>query len=363
MLCRLDPSAATVPGTPDAEQSLHELAISRESTFQRSRHLLHLIKDLPVDAEGYRAMHSRLEQLTEELEPHLDNFSIAAIDRTRPCDREALSSLFRGRRHDLKLAIMVLSTRLSEVPMRSLYPGTLLATLCDSALGGQCSRPLRMLFQRVSRVESAGWDRLLACLRAFANTASQRWRSWPTSTDASDAVTALEVIRPNWDQAVAELRAKVGGGANRDRRRDPALRRAVAWADTLAGFARRLAVPYGPERVIIDYLFSILDRFETTMLTSCQDSEANLAICDLFVLEVFGLLQQYALIDGNIVDEMPRLLEQGASLRRKRIQRARLKVVTGWRLRASDDEWVGRVYPALSRAARGLEEAGRFMTE
>jgi hypothetical protein len=308
-------------------------------------------------------MYSRLEQLTEELEPHLDDFSIAAIDRARPCDRAALSSLFRRRRLDLELAIMVLSTRLSEAPMRSLYPGTLLAMLCDSALGGQCSHPLRMLFQRASLVEFAGWERLRTCLTAFANTHSQRWWSWPTSTDASDAVTALEVIRPSWDQAVAELRAKVGGRANRERRRDPALRRAVAWVDMIAGFACRLAVPCGPERVVIDYLFSILDRFEHTMLNSVQDHETSLAICDLFILEVFGLLEQFALPNGNTGEEVPHLLEQGENRRRKRIQRARLKVVIGWRLRASDDEWVGRVYPALSRAARGLEEAGRFMTK
>ncbi len=308
-------------------------------------------------------MYSRLEQLIEELEPHLDDFSIAAIDRARPCDRTALSSLFQRRRRDLELAIMVLSTRLSEVPMCSLYPGTLLAMLCDSALGGQCNRPLRKLFQRVGRDESAAWDRLLACLRAFANTHGQRWLAWPTSTEARDVVTALEVIRPSWDRAVAELRAGVGGRANRDRRRDPALRRAVAWVDMVAGFACRLAVPRGAERVIIDYLLSILDRFEATMLNPDQDSDTNLAICDLFVLEVVGLLQQFALADGSAVDRVPRLLEQGANPRRKRIQRARLKVVTGWRLRVSDDEWVRRIYPALSRAARGLEEAGRLMPE
>lgn len=325
--------------------------------------MLHLIKEFPVDLEGCRTMYTRLEHLTEELEPHLDSFSIATVDRSRPCDRAALSSLFRRRRIDLEIAIMVLSTRLSEVPMRSLYPGNLLAMLCESALGGHCSHPLRMLFQRASLVEFAGWGQLRDCLTAFASTHSQRWWSWPTSTNASDAVTALEVIRPSWDQAVAELRAKVGGRANRERRRDPALRRAVAWVDMIAGFACRLAVPRGPERVVIDYLFSILDRFEATMRCTDHDHEASRAICDLFVLEVLGLLEQFALPDRNLADELPRRLEQGENCRRKRIQRARLNVVTDWQIHASDDEWVGQVYPALSRAAQGLNEAGGFMAE
>ncbi|PRP97654.1 hypothetical protein ENSA5_31610 [Enhygromyxa salina] len=314
-----------------------------------------LIPSLPTDAAGFRSLCANLEQLEDEVGAHLDAFSGAAFGQGAELDRDALISLFRRRRRDLELAVLVLSTRLSAAPLRSLYAGGLLATLCDDALGRRRSRTLTQLLTRLAERTPEGWQRVVASFEALTES-NHRWRRWPAPPLARAAVDALEAVEPTWREVVSELRRELSGGINRERRRDPAFRRAVNWHAMTLGLFRRLTGPGGPQRIIIDYCFAVIAYFDSAVVNAPQHGAANRAASDLLVLEVFGMLEQFSLADDEIETSPPRFLEQGETNRRKRIQRARLQVLMRWKLLIDDDAWVEWVYPSLDRIARGREQ-------
>jgi hypothetical protein len=309
-----------------------------------------LIHSLPRDADGFRSLAHILEDLEDEVSPHLDAFS-SALRYGADIDRDALISLFRRRRRDLEIAILVLSTRLRSVPPRSIYPGGLLASFVSNALGRRGSQPLSALLAALEQRDPRGWDQLTASFAALSD-ASCCWRKWPSPELARAAVDALVAVEQPWSAVARELRDGLSGGGNRERRRDPAFRRAVAWHASTRALLERIAVPGGPLRLTIDYCFAVIGYFDTAIVNPQASVAANRAACDLLILEVFGMLAQFALTDDSPDDSTLRTLEQGDSNRRKRIQRARLKVISQLPPSFDDFAWVDWVYPALLRTHR-----------
>lgn len=310
-----------------------------------------LIHSLPRDAGGFRSLAATLEDLEDEVSPHLDAFSSAALRYGADIDRDALSSLFRRRRRELEIAVLVLSTRLRSVPPRSIYPGGLLANVTSNALGRRSSQPLSALLASLEQREPLGWERLVASFAALSDT-SDCWRSWPAPELARAAVDALVAVEQPWATAARELRDTLSGGGNRERRRDPAFRRAVSWHASTLALLERIAVPGGPLRLTIDYCFAVIAYFDTAIVNPQASVAANRAACDLLILEVFGMLAQFSLTDDTPNDSTPRTLEQGDTNRRKRIQRARLKVITQLQPAFDDFAWIEWAYPALLRTHR-----------
>ncbi|KIG12410.1 hypothetical protein DB30_01532 [Enhygromyxa salina] len=155
-----------------------------------------------------------------------------------------------------------------------------------------------------------------------------------------------------WFAVARDLRKGLSGGGNRERRRDPAFRRAVSWHASTASLLECIAVPGGPLRLTIDYCFAVLAYFDTAIVNPQASVAANQAACDLLILEVFGMLAQFSLTDDSPDDSTPRTLEQGDTNRRKRIQRARLKVITQLQPTFDDFAWVDQIYPVLLRTHR-----------
>jgi hypothetical protein len=321
-----------------------------------------LVHALPKDAAGFRSLCETLETLEDEVGPHLDAFSSTAPDSVTELDRATLIDLFRHRRRDLELAILVSSTRLRAVPVRSIYVGGLLAKFCDDALGRRKSKPLGRLLSRIELRERAAWGRVVASLRALSD-ATKGWREWPSPELAREAVDALAAIEGPWTTLVDELKRENSGGVNRERRRDPAFRRAIHWHQLALGILRRLAVPGGPLRITIDYCFAVLAYFDTAVVNAPRHGAVNRAASDLLILEVFGMLEQYSLTDGELDADVPRFLEQGATKRRKRIQRARLQVLLRWTSQIDDLAWIEWVFPALDRLSRGSNQLTRLCHE
>ncbi|KIG11601.1 hypothetical protein DB30_03121 [Enhygromyxa salina] len=113
-----------------------------------------------------------LEDLEDEVSPHLDAFSSAALSDRADIDRDALIRLFRQRRRDLEIAVLVLSTRLRSVPPRSIYPGGLLASFVSNALGRRGSQPLSALLAALEQHDPVGWERLTASFGALADAST-----------------------------------------------------------------------------------------------------------------------------------------------------------------------------------------------
>jgi hypothetical protein len=310
-----------------------------------------LIHSLPRDAAGFRSLAATLEDLEDQVSPHLDAFSSAALRFGADIDRGGLISLFRRHRPELELAVLVLSTRLRSAPPRSIYPGALLANLTSNALGRRSSRPSSALLEALEQRDVPGWDRLVTSFAAMSD-ASDGWRTWPAPELARAAVDALAAVEQPWLAAARELRGGLSGGGNRERRRDPAFRRAVSWYPSTLALLQRITVPGGPLRLIIDYLFAVIAYFDTAIVNPQASVAANRAACDLLILEVFGMLAQFSVIDDGPDDSTPRTLEQGDTNRRKRIQRARLKVITQLRDIFGDFAWIEWAYPALLRTHR-----------
>ncbi|PRQ07914.1 hypothetical protein [Enhygromyxa salina] len=313
--------------------------------------LASIIHALPCDAAGFRKLADTLEDLEDEVSPHLDAFSSAALRYGASIDRDALITLFRRRRRDLELAILVLSTRLRSVPPRSIYPGNLLASFISNALGRRGSQPLSALLTALEQRDPAGWDRLVSSFAALSD-ASDGWRRWPEPKLARAAVDALAAVEQAWAASARDVRRTLTGGGNRERRRDPAFRRAVSWHASTLSLLERIAVPGGPLRLTIDYCLAVIAYFDTAIVNPQASVSANRAACDLLILEVFGMLAQFSLTDDTPDDSTPRTLEQGDTNRRKRIQRARLKVITQLQPTFDDFAWVDQIYPALLRTHR-----------
>jgi hypothetical protein len=311
---------------------------------------LTLIAFLPKDAADLRSLSAALEDLDEAVDPHLDAFCSTDPSR-RGIDRAALVELFGERRRELELGIMALTPRLSTLPPRSLYPGQLLARLCDDVLGRPKGTALTRLLSRIEPRAPARWARVVASFRALSDS-TRGWREWPPPDRARAVVAALEAVARTWSTVRDELRRETSGGINRERRRDPAFRRAINWHEIAVELLRRLTVPGGPLRLMIDYHFAVIANFETAIVNG-PEVMANQAASDLLILEVFDRLARCslteALVDGGAS------LEQGDTRRRKRIQRARLQVVLKWEALIDDPAWLEWAYPALDRLIRGPE--------
>jgi len=319
---------------------------------------LTLIERLPSDAAGYRVLHSQIEQLLDEIDPYLDAFSDATSDGLRSLDHQAaLADLVCRRRQLMETAILLLSIRLGQAPIRSLYAGNLLVDLCESALGGRCSQYLSILYENVARIDPAGWSRLKSSLEMLTHSGTFSWRRWPMPQLARETCEALDDIERPWALGVVELRQTLRGGANRSKRRDPAFRRAIAWHKTVRGLLARLRTQGGPARIIVDYCFMIIAQFEYKARQDWQGQPIIRASRDLLILEVFGILAQFSLADSESDPSGPHYLEQGNSSRRKRIQRSRLRVLSHWELLVDDHGWLDQLYPRLQQAAREFELA------
>lgn len=222
--------------------------------------------------------------------------------------------------------------------------------LADVADKGK--NPSRVLLLRVKKRNPQGWAELVSSLLQLQVL---RRNGWPPSYAAARVLQCIREIWPTWAAVVAEAQGELA--KNRQKRKDPALMRAFAWLGLLEWLMKCLASPLGPLRLLMEYMFSLIEYYEKSLVVCVSSQSPNKSAADALVLEVLSLLGSHMrLVDigerpvGTGAERpSPPMLGtrgQGSNTIRKRVQRARLKAATNRRCpvsrgtRVPDTQWV-----------------------
>lgn len=329
----------------------------------------------------------RFEAFEDPLDDLVHIFSEVATEagKTDSDDRfQCVASFYRDWREEVWAGVLLACANLSMIPGPILiYPGVMLtdmireaferpaqnsSTAADEAaqdrgdLADITRNPSRLLLERVKQRDPQGWGEFVSALLQLQVL---RRHGWPPSYAAARVLVYIHQIWPTWTAVVAEANTELG--KDRRKRKDPAIMRAFAWLGMLEWLMTCLASPQGPLRLLMEYMFSLLEYYEKSLASAVVGQPCNKSAADALVLEVFSLLGSHM----RLVDVAERSIDgggqrpssptlgtrgQGSNTIRKRVQRARLKAVTNRRrlgnrcMRVSDPEWI-RLVPDLQAIA------------
>lgn len=337
----------------------------------------------------------RFESFEDPLDDLVHTFSETARDVEKPQsdDRfQCVADFHRDWRDEIWAGVLLACANLSTMPGPLLiYPGVMLTDMIREAferpprssssaadeatqdsnglmdVADKSKNPSRVLLIRVKKRNPQAWAELVSSLLQLQVL---RRNGWPPSYAAARVLSCIQEIWPTWTAVVAE--ANVELAKNRQKRKDPALMRAFAWLGLLEWLMTCLASPQGPLRLLMEYMFSLIEYYEKSVANDVSGQPSNKSAADALVLEVFSLLGSHMrLVDigqrpvGNGVERpSPPTLGtrgQGSNTIRKRVQRARLKAATSRRrsgsrgTRMSDTDWIRLVadLPVIAAAQAG----------
>jgi hypothetical protein len=334
---------------------------------------------------------NRLEAFEDPLDDLVHIFSELArgTGKTDSDDRfQCVAAFYRNWRDEIWAGVLLACANLSTMPGPLLiYPGVMLSDMIREAFertpldspstadeitqdssglvhlaDGQ--NPSRVLLMRVKKQNPQGWAELVSSLLQLQVL---RRNGWPPSYAAARVLGCIHELWPTWTTVVAEANAALAN--DRLKRKDPACMRAFAWLGLLEWLMTCLASPQGPLRLLMEYMFSLIEYYEKSITSTVSGPSPNKSAADALVLEVFSLLGSHMrLVD---IDERPigssvhrpspptlGTRGQGSNTIRKRVQRARLKAATNRRrpgtrccIRVSDTEWIRLVADLQAIAA------------
>lgn len=297
---------------------------------------------------GREALLEMLDALADVVDDHLDAFCTIGTRAPDESTLPDLQLLCHEQRAVLEAAIIVACAQLSRARLstRATCPGRMLVELTTEVMTGSRNRPLSKMLTQARNGAPAQWAALAAIIGDIESETSG-WLSWPSRDSCERALRRLEAVRESWLAAVENVLRDYSGGTNRNRRRDPAFRRAQRWWVLVRQLFERTNVQRGDVRITMEYWLAVLDHFEMSQLST----DTSLAARELVVLEILALLGQPRA--GNFVPH-PAPLELGSPTRRKRIQRVRLQVISKWSCSVSDERWTAQVLPGLRRIGSQL---------
>lgn len=295
-----------------------------------------------LDLLRSEAWNDRLEAFEEPLDDLVHAFS-SITGHGEKTDHERRSecvAAFYGKwRDEIWAGVLLSCANLTTTPGPLLiYPGVLLTDMIRDSTGEDAS-PSRTLLMRVKQQSPQRWAEFVSALLQLE--AVQR-NGWPPTHAAARVLACIREIWPIWIAVVTQSTTELG--KTRDKRKDPAQMRARAWLGLLEWVMTCLAVPHGPLRLLLEYMFSLMEYYEKSALAHSPNKSAP----DVLVLEVFSLLGSHVRQCDLQLSFRPTLGTRGlrSNTIRKRVQRARLKAATNWRgartrrIRLSDPEWI-----------------------
>jgi hypothetical protein len=298
------------------------------------------------DHDAVEDMLDAVTDLSDLLEQHLDTFGSTSTQVTGELDHRAIRDVCRTFRPVLVAALLIESTRQISVPRkpRSTYVGQLAIDLVADVTGKPQHQFLHTVFERARKLEPELWQAFGTMLGELESRTCN-WTCWPSSEIAQQISVQLSEIGPSWGEARESERLAWRGGQRREQRRDPAFRRAQQWHGMLVRIFGCLASARGDLRLGLEYGLGVLNHC-CNMGPGIEDDPASTA--ELAVLEVFTSVDR-------VVGCSPTRLEIGDACRRKRVQRARLRVVTHWPESIDSEQWQADLLPQLGEFASRAE--------
>jgi hypothetical protein len=285
--------------------------------------------------------------LMQTLEPtfdhHLDRFCTLNSESVMLDECVQLALLIDTHHEAFESALWWSLSRLvfSRFCPRDVFPGRLCKRLIDDAIAKPSCATMVHLCDSVRRAHGPQWDLTVNALTQLAEQ-TRRWTVWPDLSTCARAATLLDALEPAWQQAVAQLRA-----SSRALGRNDAFRRARQWPLLISKILRTLASPHGGLRLLVEYLDSVCTHFRQSPFR--HEAEWR-GLYELFVLEVVGFVSELWCREPSDGLSPPAGVEQQGSNRRKRIQRARLRLFCHWKPH-SNPIWAEQVLPMLMALA------------
>jgi hypothetical protein len=344
----------------------------------------------------------RLEAVGDPLDDLVDAFCEVSRDteKNHGDERfECVAAFYGTWRDEIWAGVLLACANLSTSPAPLLiYPGVMLTDMIREAIergpegssiaadevtqdssgsfdvAAEDKNPSRSLLIRVKKRNPQGWAEFVTSLLKLQML---RRNEWPPGYAAARVLGCIHELWPTWTEVVAEANAELA--SNRKQRKDPARMREFAWLGLLEWLMTCLASPQGPLRLLMEYMFSLIEYYEKSVTGAGSGQSSNKAAADALVLEVFSLLGSHM----RLVDIGQRQLDsverpspptlgtrgQGSNTIRKRLQRARLKAATNWRrpgsrrANVSDTEWTRLVVDLQAIVVtRGASRSSRSST-
>jgi hypothetical protein len=290
-----------------------------------------------------------VSDLSDRLEPYFDAFGSQDLQVRGKLNHGAIRDMCRTFRPGFVAALLIDCARQVHAPRepRSTYVGQLAISLAtDVEL--QPRHPLaRGTVERARGSEPKIWQELGDALEDLKRETCN-WTRWPGPELARQICVRLSEVAPSWREALKHERSAWRGGRRREQRRDPAFRRAQQWHDMLVRIFRCLASPRGDLRLSLEYGLAVLGHCCRPDV-GAEDAPASMT--ELAVCEVFTSVER-ALGLGTAQ------LEVGHPCRRKRVQRARLRVLTDWRETIESGQWQNEILPHLLVLASRIDQLG-----
>lgn len=286
-----------------------------------------------------------VNELSDRLERHLDIFSAEDAPISDELDHAAIRNICKTYRPAFVAALLIDCA--SQVHTlrepRSSYVGNLAIELIADLKRRPRHALARDTLAQAREREPQRWEALRSTVEELEND-TRKWARWPSQEMAMRVCAQLSEVAPSWREASNQQRSAWRGTQRREQRRDPAFRRALRWHDLLVRIFGCLASDRGDLRLDLEYGLAVLDH-----CCNSEDLAGDTSTPELAVFEVFVRVERAL---GCSCAE----LKIGHARRRKRVQRARLRVLTDWRESIQAEHWQDKTLPQLLELADGIEQ-------
>ena len=262
---------------------------------------------------------------SELFDDHIDSFCATGPVLTHPPSAVSLWRLLERHSDAFEATLWLSLSRFagSSIPPRASFVGRLCVDLLLSLLHGPRSAPMELIVARSRELDERGWTRAIAALNTFWVELDDG-RAWPRAEICAHACASVASIEPVWLLATSDLRTRLR--SENARPDDPAMRRAARYWSLLRKLLEVIMDERGDLRLFCEYIVAIWSEFRV----AGSGVEQGRGIYELFLLEVLALIMQCWNIEASPQLLPPPLAERQRQSRRKRIQRARLRVLTAW---------------------------------